>query len=290
MYVSEANDIRSVLTQGTAMLQAVDTFDVSEARSEVQALLQAVLLVNRAYLLAHPERVLTGQEFSRYQSCLQRRLQGEPLAYILGEREFFGLKFNVTPATLIPRSDTELLVELALAHITSAGCRVLDLGTGSGAIALSIAHSRPDVEVTAVDASEPALSVAQENASRLEIRNVRFALSDWFSALAGRRFNLIISNPPYIAANDRHLEQGDLRFEPANALASGEDGLDDIRRIIYEAGAHLESGGWLMLEHGYDQSEQVRDQLRGAGFENVCSDKDLAGIERVSRGQLQGEI
>jgi release factor glutamine methyltransferase len=271
-----------------AMLQAVDTFDASEARSEVQALLQSVLRVNRAYLLAHPERVLTEQEFSHYQPLLERRLQGEPLAYILGVREFFGLSFKVTSATLIPRSDTELLVELALARIASAGCRVLDLGTGSGAIALSIAHNRPDVEVMAVDASEAALSVAQENARRLEIRNASFVLGDWFSALAEQRFDLIVSNPPYISANDRHLAQGDLRFEPASALASGVDGLDDIRRIISEAGAHLEPGGWLMLEHGYDQATQVRELLRGAGFENVKSDKDLAGIERVSGGQCGG--
>ena len=284
------SSIRERLAQDVAAIRQALELEQDEARSEVQTLLQTVLGVNRAYLLAHPERVLTEQEFSRYQTSLQRRLQGEPLAYILGEREFFGLNFKVTPATLIPRPDTELLVELALARISSAGARVLDLGTGSGAIALSIAHKRPDVQVTAVDASKAALSVAQDNANCLEVRNVRFEHCDWFAALKGLRFDLIVSNPPYIAANDRHLSQGDLRFEPASALASGTDGLDDIRRIISEAGAHLAAGGWLMLEHGYDQAERVRELLRGAGFENVRSDKDLAGIERVSTGQSAGNI
>ncbi|MFH2140739.1 MAG: peptide chain release factor N(5)-glutamine methyltransferase [Pseudomonadota bacterium] len=282
--------IRERLAQDVAAIRQALDLERDEARSEVQALLQTVLGVNRAYLLAHPERVLTEQELSRYLASLQRRLQGEPLAYILGEREFFGLNFKVTPATLIPRPDTELLVELALARISSAVCRVLDLGTGSGAIALAIAHARPDAEVTAVDASEPALPVALENARRLQIRNTSFVSSDWFSALAGQRFDLIVSNPPYIAENDRHLAQGDLRFEPATALASGSDGLHDIRRIISEAGAHLVSGGWLMLEHGYDQAEQVRALLQKAGFKNVRSDKDLAGIERVSGGQFGGDI
>lgn len=280
--------IRERLAQDVAAIRQALDLQQDEARSEVQALLQTVLAVNRAYLLAHPERVLTEQELSRYQASLQRRLQGEPLAYILGEREFFGLNFKVTPATLIPRADTELLVELALTRISTAGCRVLDLGTGSGAIALAIAHTRPDAEVIAVDASEAALSVAQENASRLGIRNASFVLSDWFSALTEQRFDLIVSNPPYIAANDRHLSQGDLRFEPAGALASGIEGLDDIRRIIGEAGARLAPDGWLMLEHGYDQAAQVRALLLDAGFKNVHSDKDLAGIERVSGGQFDG--
>lgn len=278
--------IRERLAQDVAALRDSLNLPQDEARSEVQTLLQTVLNVNRAYLLAHPERVLTEQERSRYQTALQRRVQGEPLAYIMGEREFFGLNFKVTPVTLIPRADTELLVELALAGIASPGCRVLDLGTGSGAIALSIAHSRPDAEVTAVDASAAALAVAQENAQRLGIENVGFVLGDWFSALAGRCFDLIVSNPPYIAENDRHLAQGDLRFEPAGALASGADGLDDIRRIISEAGTYLTPGGWLMLEHGYDQAAQVRALLRAAGYENIQSDNDLSGIERVSRGRL----
>ncbi|GAB5605398.1 peptide chain release factor N(5)-glutamine methyltransferase [Sideroxyarcus sp. TK5] len=282
--------IRERLAQDVAALRQALALEQDEARSEVQALLQAVLAVNRAYLLAHPERVLTEQELSRYRSLLQRRLQGEPLAYILGEREFFGLGLRVTPATLIPRPDTELLVELALQLMPEAGGRVLDLGTGSGAIALAIAHARPDARVTAVDAAEAALSVAQGNAVRLGIRNASFVPSDWFSALAEQHFDLIVSNPPYIAENDSHLSQGDLRFEPRTALSSGPDGLDDIRRIIGEAGAHLAADGWLLLEHGYDQAAQVRVLLQRAGFGNISSAKDLAGIERVTGGQFSGGI
>lgn len=281
-------DIRSAIASGIIELQSAEACDASEARSEVQILMQHVLNVNRAYLLAHPEQVLTTQAYSHFMSLLHRRAQGEPLAYILGEREFFGLNFKVTPATLIPRPDTELLVELALRHISFPGCRVLDLGTGSGAIAISIAHSRPDAEVIAVDASEAALRVAEENARTLSVSNVGFVQGSWFSALAGKRFDLVVSNPPYIAEKDPHLEQGDLRFEPSSALASGTDGLDDIRCIIRDAGAHLVTGGWLMLEHGYDQAEKVCGLLRGAGFQNVHSENDLAGIARVSAGQLGG--
>lgn len=279
------------LAQDVAALgQALD-LTRDEARSEVQALLQDGLAVNRAYLLAHPERVLTEQEHAHYQAALQRRLQGEPLAYILGEREFFGLSFKVTPATLIPRPDTELLVELALARIPSQGTfRVLDLGTGSGAIGLSIAHARPDIEVTAVDASEAALAVARENARRLAVGNVHLLYSDWYAALTGQRYNLIVSNPPYIPAADGHLARGDLRFEPLSALAAGTDGLDDIRSIIDGASAHLKAAGWLLLEHGYDQAAAVRGLLDRAGFERVGSERDLAGIERVSSGSQMREI
>lgn len=279
------------LAQDVAALgQALD-LTRDEARSEVQALLQDGLAVNRAYLLAHPERVLTEQEHAHYQAALQRRLQGEPLAYILGEREFFGLSFKVTPATLIPRPDTELLVELALARIPSQGTfRVLDLGTGSGAIGLSIAHARPDIEVTAVDASEAALAVARENARRLAVGNVHLLHSDWYAALTGQRYNLIVSNPPYIPAADGHLARGDLRFEPLSALAAGTDGLDDIRSIIDGASAHLKAAGWLLLEHGYDQAAAVRGLLDRAGFERVGSERDLAGIERVSSGSQMREI
>jgi len=163
--------------------------------------------------------------------------------------------------------------------------RVLDLGTGSGAIALSIAHARPDIEVTAVDASPEALGVAQENARSLNVGNVRLLRSDWFSALAGERFDLIVSNPPYIADGDAHLAQGDLRFEPRTALASGSDGLDDIRRIIADAKEHLHAGGWLLFEHGYDQAGRARELLGAAGYAEVFSARDLAGIERVSGGR-----
>lgn len=266
-------------------LQKNLSLTAAEARSEVQILLQHVLAVNRAYLLAHPEQVPHAGRQTAYAKLLQRRLNGEPVAYILGEREFFGLKFKVTPATLIPRPETELLVELAFAHIPPQG-RVLDLGTGSGAIALAIAHARPDAQVTAVDASAAALEVARQNAQGLGIVNVRFMHSDWFAALADERFDLIVSNPPYVATGDTHLARGDLRFEPRTALASGADGLDDIRRIIPGANAHLVTDGWLLLEHGYDQAAAIRSLLLSGGFDRVFSETDLSGIERVSGGRV----
>ncbi|MBI2286169.1 MAG: peptide chain release factor N(5)-glutamine methyltransferase [Nitrosomonadales bacterium] len=288
--------LKSILTHDKAALKSALSLDSSSARIEVQCLLQTVLQVNRAYLLTHPEQILDAEQQARYAALLERRLRGEPLAYILGEREFFGLNFKVTPATLIPRPDTELLVELALQRIPkplpASPCqgrsvdkyRVLDLGTGSGAIALSIAHARPNIEVTAVDASQEALGVARENARRLDIGNVRLLRSDWFAALADERFDLIVSNPPYIANGDAHLAQGDLRFEPRAALASGADGLDDIRRIVADAKEHLHPGGWLLFEHGYDQAGRVRELLGAAGYAEVFSALDLAGIERVSGG------
>lgn len=259
--------------------------DLTTARIEVQCLLQHVLCVQRAYLLAHPEQMLSESQQREFDTLLASRLRGEPIAHLLGEREFFGLNLMVTPATLIPRPDTELIVELALKRIPQAQtCRVLDMGTGSGAIALAIAKNKPNAEVVAVDASQDALAVAIENARRLGIANVNFLQSDWFSALNDQRFDIIISNPPYIASGDSHLSQGDLRFEPLSALASGLDGLDDIRRIISAAPHHLTSDGWLLLEHGYDQAGSVRDLLTQRGFAEVFSEKDLAGIERVTGG------
>jgi len=284
--------IREVLAQDGRALQTTLSLAAQEARSETQLLLQHALSVNRAYLLAHPEQELDATQAAAYRALLQRRLAGEPIAYILGEREFFGLLLKVTPATLIPRPETELLVEQALRHIPTSASksgdvfRVLDLGSGSGAIALSIAHAHPDAEVTVVDASIEALAVARENARRLNIVNTRFVQSDWFARLAGERFDLIVANPPYIADGDAHLAQGDLRYEPRSALASGADGLDDLRRIIGGANAHLTTGGWLLLEHGYDQAAAVRDLLLSAGLDGVFSATDLAGIERVSGGGI----
>ncbi|MGB9092998.1 MAG: peptide chain release factor N(5)-glutamine methyltransferase [Gallionella sp.] len=279
------SSIQDILRTHGKQLEAALNLEAGSARIEVQSLLQLVLRVNRAWLLGHPERLLDTDQHDRYTALFERRLRGEPVAYLLGEREFYGLNFKVSPATLIPRPETELLVELTLQRIPRQGaCRVLDLGTGSGAIALSIAHARPDTEVTAADASAAALEVAQCNAHRLEVRNVRLLLSDWFSALGDERFDIIVANPPYIAADDAHLTQGDVRFEPRAALASGKDGLDDIRRICAQAGEHLSENGWLMLEHGYDQAAQVRALLQQSGFEQIFSARDLAGIERVSGG------
>lgn len=281
-------DIGNILRADAARLDAALTLGSATARIEVQCLLQNVLKVPRSYLLAHPEQVLDAAQQASYASLLHRRLQGEPVAHILAEREFFGLNFKVTPATLIPRPETELLVESALQRIPAHGhFRVLDLGTGSGAIALSISHARPKVEVTAVDASEAALEVARENAVRLGIRNVTFIRSDWYAALDDKRYDLIVSNPPYIEAGDAHLTQGDLRFEPPSALVSGADGMDDILRIVGQAHRYLEPGSWLLLEHGYEQAEPVRLLLDQNGFANVFSVKDIAGIERVSGGMLE---
>jgi cyclic pyranopterin phosphate synthase len=277
--------IKEVLQLHSKQLEIALGLDAASARIEVQILLQEALQVNRAYLLTHPEQALDASQHVRYEAMLERRLGGEPIAYILGEREFYGLDFKVTPATLIPRPETELLVELALHRIPQdAACRVLDLGTGSGAIALSIAHTRANADVVAVDASAEALAVAQKNVQRLNLKNVKLLRSDWFAALQGERFDLIVSNPPYVAANDIHLAQGDLRFEPRSALASGPDGLDDIRRIIAQTKDHLNPGGSLLFEHGYDQAEAVRALLAQAGFEAVFSEKDLSGVERVSGG------
>lgn len=282
--MAESENLGAVLRQHGMRLEAALGLDASTARIEVQCLLQHVLNVNRAYLLTHPERILDAGESARYLSLFERRMRGYPIAYLLGVREFFGLDFSVTDATLIPRADTELLVETALHHLPEQGS-LLDLGTGSGAIALSVAHQRPDAVVVAVDASPSALQVARDNALRLNLSHVRLQESDWFSQLSGERFDLIVSNPPYIEEGDIHLSQGDVRFEPLSALASGKDGLDDIRRIVACAREHLNAGGWLMFEHGYDQAARVRELLRQAGFGEVSSHRDLAGIERVTIGR-----
>ena len=259
----------------------------SEARLEARVLLQVALNKDRAWLLAHGNDALDAEAHNRFETLLTRRLRGEPIAYIVGAREFYGLQFRVTPATLIPRPDTETLVEAALARMAAgSACSVLDLGTGSGAIAIAIAAARPQAEVTAVDRSSDALQVAQDNALRLNTANVTLLQSDWFSALDNRCFDLIVSNPPYIAADDLHLQQGDLRFEPVTALAAGADGLDCIRVIVAEAKTHLCPRGWLLLEHGYDQAAQVRALLRDAGYDEVASLCDLAAIERITLGRL----
>jgi len=218
---------------------------------------------------------------------VRRRLEGEPIAYIVGKREFFGLDFQVSEAVLIPRPDTELIVELALERLPQPGqrCRVLDMGTGSGAIAVALAHTRPDAAVSALDVSPAALAVAQANADANGAR-VRFLQSDWFAALAqGETFDLIASNPPYIAAGDEHLSQGDLRFEPSGALTDFADGLSALRSIAEGAQARLEPGAWLLLEHGYDQAAAVRALLQEHGYTEVQSWRDLGDIERVSGGR-----
>ncbi len=242
--------------------------------------------ISRTALITQSDRVLNAQEAARISDLLQRRHGGEPVAYIVGQREFFGLDFETTPAVLIPRPDTELLVELALVRLPPRG-KVLDMGTGSGAIAVAIAHNRPDASVSALDVSLDALAVATRNAER-NGANVRFLHSDWYAAVEGEQFDLIVSNPPYIADGDRHLSEGDLRFEPGAALTDFADGLSALRIIISGAQAKLAPGSWLLMEHGYDQSAAVRALLLSSGYTDVQSWQDLAGIERVSGGRRPG--
>jgi release factor glutamine methyltransferase len=254
---------------------------------ETRILLGHALGLSRVQLITQSERVVTDAEAQALSALLQRRLDGEPIAYITGEREFYGLSLHVTPDVLIPRPETELLVELALQRLPQQG-RVLDLGTGSGAIAVALAHARPDAAVSALDMSAAALAVARRNAARHRV-SVRLVQSDWYAALAAeQRFDVIVANPPYIAAGDAHLAQGDLRFEPADALTDHADGLSALRSIIAGAARHLDRGGWLLLEHGYDQAAQVRDLLVAHRFQQVRSWTDLAGIERVSGGVTSG--
>jgi release factor glutamine methyltransferase len=255
-------------------------------RAEADILLAHALGRSRSWLIAHADDAVDAAGAAAFAALVQRRAAGEPVAYLTGHRGFWTLELEVTPATLIPRPETELLVELALARLPHDGApRVVDLGTGSGAIALAIARECPHARVLATDASAAALAVAQRNAQANRLGNVDFARSDWFAALAGERFDLIVSNPPYIAAGDPHLKQGDLRFEPASALASGSDGLDDIRRIVDGAPQHLAAGGWLLFEHGWDQGVAVRGLLEAAGYGEVFTAQDLEGRDRVSGGR-----
>jgi release factor glutamine methyltransferase len=285
--------LQELLRHGQSAIEAALGLPPMEARIEAQSLMQHVLTVPRAFLFAHPEELLEESASRRFEALLARRLAGEPIAYILGEREFFGLAFTVSSAVLIPRPETELLVELALQRIAEASASgapeeyaALDLGVGSGAVALSIAAHYPHINMTACDKSVAALEVARENALRLNIANATFLASDWYAALGDKCFDLIVSNPPYVAEHDPHLKQGDLRFEPWSALSSGVDGFNDIRAIVAGAAAHLKSGGWLMFEHGFDQAEGARSLLQQAGFTAVFSAKDLAGIERVTGGRV----
>lgn len=242
-----------------------------------------------AWLLAHPEETLTPIEAARYEALLARREVGEPAAYLVGEREFHGLSFEVTPAVLIPRPETELLVDRVLAAIpANASMRVIDLGTGSGVIAITLAAMRPKIEVLAVDSDPEALKVAERNAERMKVTNrVQFRQARWFSGMSGEGFDVVVSNPPYIAELDAHLSQGDLRFEPRTALVGGRDGLQDLAVIIELSTAHLPEGGLLALEHGYDQAGVVRRLMTAAGFVGVQSSPDLSGIERVTEGRYR---
>ncbi|HEY6864619.1 MAG TPA: peptide chain release factor N(5)-glutamine methyltransferase, partial [Burkholderiales bacterium] len=254
--------------------------------AEARLLLAHALGVTRAQLVAHVERALAPADERRFTALVERRASGEPVAYIVGEREFWGLALRVSPAVLIPRPETELLVERALALLPeAAGHAILDLGTGSGALAIALARERPRARVVASDVSAEALEIARENA-RTHGTTMRFALGDWLAAVGpGERFEMIVSNPPYVASGDPHLALGDLRFEPRGALDGGGDGLDCIRRIARAARAHLVPGGWLLLEHGYDQAGACRELLADAGYRELQDYRDLAGHPRVCAGR-----
>ena len=254
---------------------------------DAQVLLAHVLGVSRAWLAAHGTDALPQDAARAFFALAQRRRDGEPIAYLTGVREFWGLALRVTPDVLIPRPETEALIELALTLVAVAyPARVLDLGTGSGAIALALAHEWPQAKVTGVDTSAAALAVARDNAARLNLANVEFVRSDWYAALAGARYDLIAANPPYVSGTDPHLREGDLRFEPRGALSPGGDGLTALRMIVAGARDHLAAGGYLVVEHGYDQSAAVQALFRDAGFGRVTARNDLAGIARVVGGTL----
>ncbi len=258
--------------------------------NEAHMLLEHTLGWNRAALIAYPQRSVDPLAARDSLALFARRRVGEPVAYLIGEREFYGLMFKVSSAVLIPRPETELLVELALPRLApNKTHNLLDLGTGSGAIAITLAKLREKIFVTAVDQSAAALDIAQQNAQQLlgaEADRVKFIRSDWFTALNGAPFDMIVSNPPYVAEGDKHLFQGDLRFEPARALTSGKHGLDAIQTIVGDAPKHLHVGGWLLFEHGYDQAEACAALLKQAGFAALFCENDLAGIPRVSGGRM----
>jgi release factor glutamine methyltransferase len=277
--------LRDLLADATRRLAEVgDT-----PRLDAEVLLAAALGRGRSYLHAWPERTPEPEQAVRFAAWLERRLTGEPIAYLLGRREFWSLVLSVTPDTLIPRPETELLVELALARLpVDRPLAIADLGTGSGAIALALATERPRALIVATDRSPAALRVARANAGRSSNINVEFREGDWCAPLAGERFDLIASNPPYVAATDSRWREGELRFEPPGALVAGEDGLAAIRAIITQAPDFLLPGGWLLLEHGYDQGEAVPELLRERGFVEVSDHRDAAGVSRASCGRWPG--
>lgn len=268
--------------------QAIERLTASESpRRDAEILLAFVTGRTRTFLLAFGETALTDDEHARLDALLARRAAGEPVAYLIGQREFWSLPLEVSPATLIPRPDTECLVEQALARLPATPCRILDLGTGTGAIALALASERPDCHVTALDVIPEAVALAKRNAQRLGIDNVTILQSHWFSALTDARFSLIVSNPPYIDGDDPHLSQGDVRFEPKSALVADNAGLADLETLVTEARRFLEDNGWLMLEHGWQQGEAVRELFTRAGYQGVETCRDYGGNERMTLGHYR---
>ncbi|EGH16030.1 N5-glutamine S-adenosyl-L-methionine-dependent methyltransferase [Pseudomonas savastanoi pv. glycinea str. race 4] len=267
------------------LLRSAELPDSPTARLDIELLLAAALGKPRSFLHTWPERIVSTEAALAFAGYLQRRRTGEPVAYILGQQGFWKLDLEVAPHTLIPRPETEMLVEAALELAPAfAPAKVLDLGTGTGAIALALANERQQWKVTAVDRVPEAVALAERNRQRLQLDNAQVLNSHWFSALEGQQFDLIISNPPYIADADPHLSAGDVRFEPSSALTAGSDGLDDLRTIIADAPVHLSADGWLLLEHGYDQGPAVRELLIRHGFERIQTRRDLGEHERITFG------
>ncbi|CAM3755863.1 peptide chain release factor N(5)-glutamine methyltransferase [Parendozoicomonas haliclonae] len=276
--------IDALLRRSSELAQVSDT-----ARLDLELLLCHILKKERSFLFSRPEHELTDDQLEQFSALLEQRKAGHPVAYLTGTRDFWSLELSVEPSTLIPRPDTEHLVETALELCDHKPQRALDLGTGTGAIALALAKERPGWTVYGCDRIPEAVALAKRNAMRNQLERVTFVESNWFSAFAGEGFDLIVSNPPYIVDNDPHLAEGDVRFEPASALTSGIDGLDDIRLISQQSPAYLNDDGWLMMEHGYHQGEQVRDILHDNGFVDIRTVQDLAGHDRITLGRKPGK-
>lgn len=275
-------EFQSWLRDATRRLSAGES-----PKRDAEILLGFVTGRARTFIMAFGETPLTTEQLQQLETLLARREQGEPVAYLTGEREFWSLPLSVSPATLIPRPDTECLVEQALERLPSEPVSILDLGTGTGAIALALASERPDCQVTGIDLQADAVSLAKHNAQKLNIPNAQFLQGSWFTPVAGERFALIASNPPYIDATDAHLFEGDVRFEPASALVADNAGLADLAHIIAAAPAYLLEGGWLLLEHGWQQAADVQKLFSDAGYQQVSTVKDYGGNDRVSLGQWQ---
>ena len=277
-------NIETLLDAASCKLARAASYSSDTPRLDAEILLAFVLKQTRTWLHTWPDKVVDEPDLQQFNALLSRRIAGEPIAHLVGSQEFWSLELQVSPATLIPRPETERLVELALERIpTDSRYEILDLGTGCGAIALALAHERPLCHITATDQSALALELARHNAQQHQLNNVTFLHGNWFSPLENQQqFDVIVSNPPYIVENDPHLQQGDVRYEPVSALAAGPDGLDDIRQIIEGARSHLKKHGWLLLEHGYDQAQAITTMLRSQGYEMVEDFDDYAGIPRIA--------
>jgi len=275
-------------TISAALLQAEQLRDTSDSwRLDTELLLAAALECQRDYLYTWPEQLLSAPQSREFYQGLERRKQGEPIAYIIGRKAFWDIELTVTPDVLIPRPETELIVETALELFADPDSNICiaDLGTGSGAIALALAHHSSHWQITATDLSAAALAVAKHNASQIEVDNIEIQLTSWCQGLTPAYYDLIVSNPPYVEANDAHLAQGDVRFEPRQALVAGDAGLKDIQQVVSGSIVLLKKNGWLLLEHGYNQAAAVAEILKRSGFDNISCRRDLAGIERMTMAQ-----